>query len=149
MRFEKKSVYLEHSGGTKFYEMVMLTAKSTGKSMLIRRWGKIADFEKGVGAIKVENFADETFCEKQFHEIRNDKCRSSIKGQYKAVSSNFGFHRLTTELIAFTLIDVAYQNYSNKVDREIVKKFVDENGGMSPVVKKVVEVNRDENWGSW
>lgn len=86
-----ETTWLEHSGGTKFYETVLFRDTNSTEAMLVKRYGSM-DKRNGAGVIIVERGSIDAM-RSSAQKIIAEKM-SSRKG-YEHRNSTFGFHALT------------------------------------------------------
>lgn len=148
--------YLEHDGGTKFYEMVTIH-ETDGPALLIKRWGKIGN-KTGGGQTKIHR-GSKTVCADERQAILNEKTRPRAdKGKYvEATRPSFGFHMHTISPIdADALSNAAMRHYSAD-DCGAIMSYFGLVGDASVVdttaqpKKKEPEpsIDRGDFWASW
>jgi len=156
--YQVEAKYLEHDGGTKFYETVRIVGDG-GKSILIKRYGPIGK-RLGGGQTKIEYYASEGAAKSAQREILNQKSAPRPgKGVYKFAEAKFGFHIVGPKSLSQTgLRETTMKHYNETTDREAVSEYFDY-FAMTPGVPAVDIVDttkieeppivRDGNWGSW
>ena len=150
--------YLEHDGGTKFYECVLITEVGS-ESMLIKRFGSISA-KMGGGQIRFySGLAREADYQRQI--ILRAKCSNRPgKGQYLVASRpKFGLHEQHLGRAApIDLYQALQRHYSGKTLESILTFFSLDvpdsdaplNGsGALPDTESMVPEVRSNTWGSW
>jgi len=168
--FDVELNYLEHDGGTKFYETVVITERlpssDAGPSILIQRWGKIAANTGGGQNKMVKGSLLVTAMERD--RIINDKLKyRSGKGKYDHQDPPFfGLGRLICSAAVssrqMTEREIAHhlsEHYQAGDDMAILNYFgmdADEDGSSldDDIVSEgegepPAEPDRGENWASW
>lgn len=153
MTYSVKATYLQHDGGTKFYETVLIHHKD-GPTMLIKRWGKTNDFHTGGGQTKVErgNLSAMTAEEQK---ILAEKRKLRNGGKYLDSSSVYGLHGIKGSIDNATL-KARLTHYQDRQVRDAVEVHFGL-GDVDDIVAAtgedfVVEepaIDRGSNWGSW
>jgi hypothetical protein len=162
-RYEVLLDYLEHDGGTKFYETVRITElvddKRFGASILLQRWGKI-EANTGGGQIKTVNGSINTTDSARTKILKEKMTPRAGKGVYnRAAAPVFGLGRivpasnLPREVKAEDLYSALNEHYG-PASCDIVVKYFDmhEERGAEPaddIVSEGEEHDRGTNWASW
>lgn len=154
--------YLEHKGGTKFYEVMGF--EFDGIRLLVKRWGANEFFKKlGQGPdIKIERL-DGLKLESSVDAVVNEKSKSA-KG-YSRVTVKHGFHKAMSdapyELEVDAFVSMLTHHYgADRANR--IKSYwpdiddVDLSGAINfanlpegKVEKPKPEIDRGEAWGAW
>lgn len=151
--------YLEHTGGTKFYETVRLTDPDADRSILIKRWGPINN-KHGGGQCKIERGGADAMHQAQ-RRIINEKLRGGYVNHRKSSRNpGNGFYSLTENmpLNAASVRDAIEIQWHAGDVRDAVRDFFPElNGvtvrptGVAAAPKAVPwdkqELDRGESWG--
>lgn len=147
--------YLEHEGGTKFYEVIEFWNPDDKKFVLAKRWGKIGT----VGETMIEEFNVMRACNAAAEKILKSKMG---RGYAKSASSQ-GFHgrgRSFTSLELWNLLETHYQSraFTTKIIHQL---GLDKIQGMTADGIIIDEINdivteepgpepdRGESWGTW
>jgi len=150
--------YLEHSGGTKFYEVVKLSDMAAGAHMVIKRWGKIAE-KMGAGQTKVERYGDESEAADSVNEILRDKRKDKgAKGRYTDAVLNLGLHAYNGASAQDNdVMGIVRGHYQQRDVHESANYFFDLEKAAAPGDEVIDEpapeparpVERGDTWGSW
>ena len=150
--------YLEHEGGTKFYECALITEVG-GESMLVKRFGSISA-KMGGGQIRFYSGLERD-ANYQRQIILRAKCSNRPgKGQYLVASRpQFGLHEHHLGKVArIDLIRSLQRHYSGKTLASILTVFsLDASdsdlamvgSGAVPDTEAVAPEVRSSTWGSW
>lgn len=164
--YQVTTEYLEHDGGSKFYETVLI-AEENGPAILIKRYGKIAN-KMGGGQTILER-GDLRSREVERDKILADKRKLRAgKGQYRdAVRPTFGLHKIggktpsgKPKLIEEGALIGAIQAHFGASDARAITDYfaiTDISGDPDFAVEAqaVIEeepaapIERGESWGSW
>lgn len=150
MRVE--SVWMEHEGGTKFYETVLFTGDS-GLAMLVKRWGSM-DKKQGGGQVKVhQGSAAEMRSEAAV--IYNEKT-SSKKGYIanNALAPAISLHSMNTGAYAQDDIEARVRKHylaSTGIHSDFVSYFGSATPTPAPAAPAAPEpqIDRGSTWGSF
>jgi hypothetical protein len=147
--------YLEHDGGTKFYETVLIKEHS-GPGILIKRYGSI-DKKMGGGQTLIER-GSHIAVDQAARKILTEKRKRSSKGQYVNVAHlNFGLHPLHNvfNVGADELAQRVWDHY-NRTDSDTIQSYFGFSASGAGVVKEEPAsaepeepIIRDAHWGSW
>lgn len=156
--------YLEHSAGTKFYELVLISDEKAEKFMLIRRFGAIKLRSSG-GQVKAQTFSTAHAARAEMVDLLREKESVRKDGRYEEKAFNYGLHHLVTSRVGGhsypreRVIDEAESHYKNHSStmREIGEAFSGDTFIALPDELEIVEegkpevapIKRDEDWGSW
>jgi predicted DNA-binding WGR domain protein len=160
--------YLEHGGGTKFYEAIEFYNVAVKKFVLVKRWGNVG-LKHGGGGTKIETYNDIRQCQDAAGKILREKRTRDARGlSYDIVRETFGLHGAKSSIDAETLRSALGSHYNNIdiTDKIIsaldVVKFVALPSGyalVDDVVDDVAnfvvsegpapELERSDDWGSW
>lgn len=150
--------YLEHSGDTKFYEVVKLSDQAANAHMVIKRWGKIAE-KNGGGQTKVERYGMEIDAANSVNEILRDKRKDKgAKGSYLDAKMTVGLHAFKDAYLQDDdVMAVVRGHYHGKEVHESVNHFFDldkDADADDPIVNEPAPeperpIERGETWGSW
>lgn len=159
--YEVGTAYLEHDGGTKFYETVLIAEGGIGgvksdTAILIKRWGAIAE-KMGGGQTKIHRGSLAAMKAEQ-DKILHDKMRHrSGKGVYRlATPLEWGFQKYNGDVLSPVGLDsVASEHYNKAEDAIAITGFFGiENALGDP--NYIVEdaqpeepVDRGAQWASW
>ena len=159
--FIVRSEYLEHTGGTKFYETVSIASESnTGANILIKRWGSIS-VRTGAGQLKIEEFDDRRSLLRAEKTILEKKRKGKSDGAYVDKTSNHGFHtscwQKSTMLNEKEFAEFLKNHYlDNEGTHDGVFNIINSyegstevNGNDIIVEEPQPEPDRGEQWGSW
>lgn len=158
--FKIKTNYLEHDGGTKFYETVMIGSDTDNQILLIKRYGSMKQ-KHGAGQVKIERYTDvKSAINAHIEILREKRAHRSGKGQY--IDSAFPLHGLHTKanqaISAEALKDSLYRHYTDKDNSlAIINYFgigsaMEAHFGEDEVVDTTVDetpIDRGANWGAW
>lgn len=160
--FNVSTAMLEHDGGTKFYEMVVVEEQG-GPAVLVKRWGTMAQ-RNGGGQTKVDVYANRTLAWNELVKTLREKERArGDKGQYVKVSTppSFGLHRVAASVKRLTgavLMESLKDHFASSDISQIIRPFNLDLSDLAPdVLNDIIEefatpeepVERGENWGSW
>lgn len=158
--FSLCATYLQHSGGTKFYEAVLIKDKR-GPAMLIKRWGKITEGNTGGGQTKIE-VGSYSALRDEYNKILAEKRRArSGKGQYLDSTVGFGIHGLSDpnnvkpETLIANLTHYADPNVRNRIDAHFGLGAINDVDDIVEATGEDVnfepepEPDRGTGWGSW
>lgn len=145
-----EKTWLEHSGGTKFYETVLFKDSSSRQAMLVKRYGAMPT-AKGGGQIIVERGTIDSMRESQ-RKIIGEKT-ASRKG-YDHAHSSYGFHALRSNgshELQTVLTTTHYTGANGDVYRQLREYFPTD---AAPVVVPAPsapepEIDRGSTWGSF
>ncbi len=150
--FSVRTTYLEHDGGTKFYETVLILDSEQEGAMLIKRYGKIAQ-SSGAGQTLTERHSTQDEAKRENESILSEKQKyRSGKGQYVAKKDE------TVQVDEQGLIGMMKLHYADPKALTAADSFFDLGLAMyEPVDDDIVEegvpveepVVRDGNWGTW
>ncbi|TSP13981.1 WGR domain-containing protein [Cupriavidus campinensis] len=136
---------LTHEGGTKFYELTLLTDEYRDIGVLVRRWGKIAQKGRG-GEVMIEADAIHA-ARKQFDLIAKQKNARGYSGG-KVAPLDWRKY-LEKVLVPAELDDVAgkfgLDSFDEFDDAALAEYMVPE----TEVAAPKPEPNRGADWGSW
>jgi predicted DNA-binding WGR domain protein len=147
--------YLEHEGGTKFYEVIEFWNPDDKKFVMVKRWGKIGT----TGETMVEAFGTMRACNSAAEKI----LKSKMGRGYSKTASAQGFHgrgRSFTPTELVMLLGTHYQSkpFTQKVvdgldlhkiqGIEATHMIIDE---LDDIVTEEPgpEPDRGESWGTW
>jgi len=147
-----ESEYLDHQGGTKFYEVVQLLNVEKKSFVVINRWGKIAE-RAGGGQVKIEKYRDARQC----HEAARKKLDSKRHREYFNSVLKHGLHdcqKVDSDTLPLWLGE-HYRDTDN-IDRilgelgvaNVVGQILDEVNDII-VEEPAPEIIRGDDWGSW
>lgn len=157
--------YLEHSGGTKFYETIQINDINSTNSVLMKRYGSIAS--KGGGGQIIPMFANMGACNLERDKIRKDKMRRKKDGQYQSATAPFSLSIHTSGVSntdpagAVTvsgdrLMTLVKDHYPADHAKAIITRFDLENPAdeLNAATDDIVDERpddtpRDANWGVW
>lgn len=150
MTYNISTAYLEHDGGTKFYETVLIR-EDNGPGLLIKRWGAIA-LKNGGGQTKYERGSHDVVVREEA-KILSEKRR---KGYFDATKAG-PLHTWSgrNDLDGARLEALAKQHYGADTQAYVSDYFgLNGAGGIvseePPAPKEPeVPVERGESWGSW
>lgn len=149
-----EATFLEHEGGTKFYEIVRLYNADAGKFVLVKRWGKIAQRIRG-GEIKIEDYrsaravdlaADKTAREKMSRGY--SLAKTDTAGALHNRSGSY-----TSEMEFGGALAAHYGPNATRIGQAITGKVLDESVAEEEneivVLEPEPEPDRGNTWGSW
>lgn len=155
--YEILATYMEHSGGTKFYETVQITEED-GASVLVKRHGPITA-KIGGGTFTFVGGTRQS-CLTEAQKIIREKRRTRSGGTYNPVPYPGGSFNLPNmdgqHVNESALINLVTGHYPEKQAKDILQRF-----GLTesdnPVVEedlyeyeKNKEIKRDDpSWGAW
>ena len=149
MTLHIQSTYMDHSGGTKFYEAVLVSGES--RSMLIKRWGKV-ELRKGGGETMVMVDTPGA-CAREYASIVAAKKK---RGYSQNTSMNgYGLHmgaKSGPQALHDTVYGWAASHYANEA---ITQQMRDTFGGEIPAPAApfnppiVNESHLNEGWGQF
>lgn len=169
-KFDVGLDYLEHDGGTKFYETVLIreiiderasgfAPSSQDPAILIQRWGKI-EANTGGGQIKTVK-GSLTVCANERERILNDKQRAKPgKGEYvKHAPSAYGLGRTincgSSKVMDDTELGTTLaEHYGSGATSDMIMKHFGTAGEQGQKVADGIaeeenEQNRGTHWASW
>jgi len=142
--------YLEHQGGTKFYETVLIREEG-GPALLIKRWGSIA-LKNGGGQTKYERGSHAAVAHERARII-NEKMG---KGYARGPATGRMHQANDAEIDAPDLLGRAKSHYGSETTEYIAEYFGLRTDATAAVVEEAPapqapepEVERGESWGSW
>lgn len=145
------AIYMRHSGGTKFYEVVQFYNDQARRYVLVRRWGKMSAKVSG-GETKIEWFASRHQCTIAAERIVSEKAGRG----YHRESGDFGLHGIP--LVVVEEVQKALGiHYANKDAQDLILTQLGLNVSGAPhgwVLEEETPVAqpepvRDADWGSW
>ena len=148
-------LYLEHEGGTKFYEVITFNNPDIGFHVTVQRWGPIAQAKKG-GAIKCVSAAST--------RSALASAEKTIKGKknrnYHPTDAGFGLHGMARHFASrgdFTAALSSHYSHDqvtailsaiglphSTVDTIIIDELAEAPPALPPK-----ELDRGQTWGSW
>lgn len=155
--FKITTDYLEHKGGTKFYEVVMIE-EDGGPCMTIKRYGPIVNKISG-GQIIIERGSSSVVRESR-QKIINEKTKSA-KGYDYVSRPMSGMHTENGNTATFArLAQIVEDHYATKNATDIKNYFgvtgtsaYTQDGDViteePEEAKPTIEAPRDSTWGSW
>lgn len=166
-KFEVWLDYLEHDGGTKFYETVVISelvndGRVPGNpSILVQRWGKI-EANTGGGQIKVVK-GDLRTCTSERQKILNNKGRLKPgKGQYLSKASpSYGIGRVIVTgpgshtMMGEAELGVAMTEHYGTAAKDMIFKYFGafgydaEDQEINNETDDMHEHDRGTHWASW
>jgi hypothetical protein len=147
--------YLEHDGGTKFYETVLIKEHS-GPGILIKRYGAI-DKKIGGGQTIIER-GSHSVVDAAANKILTEKRKRSSKGQYLNVAQlNFGLHTVHNVFnVGADELAKRIADHYNRADSDAIQSYFGIGASGAGVVKEEPAaaepeepIIRDAHWGSW
>lgn len=145
--------YMEHDGGTKFYEAVQITEKG-GPSILIKRYGKVGN-KMGGGQYVIERGSAGSVATSTL-KIISDKEK---RGYGKTEAPHFGLHPFSrgSDIDARRLYEAVAGHYDRPTLEQIANYFGLTRDATGTADDEIVEtapepeaaVVRDETWASW
>lgn len=154
MTYKAEIEYLEHDGGTKFYETVVIT-EDAGPGILIKRYGSI-DKKMGGGQTIIER-GSPNVVRASARKILDDKRKRRSTGQYvNAKMLDFGLHPVNNvfNLGPDELAKRVTQHF-NFADADAIKSYFGIGSASAvhqeePAAAEPEEpIIRDAHWGSW
>lgn len=153
--YKIKVDYLEHSGGTKFYETVKITRIDDGLSVLVKRYGSNAN--KVGGGQTLISTGSEAAIETSRLKILSEKKKITAKGEYKSVNLlDLPIHLYSDKTCAeadfHTMVGRHYMSADTKQIMNYFKNAFVAAAWTNPAdMTKEPEapVVRDASWGSW
>ena len=147
--------YLEHEGGTKFYEVIEFWNTDAKKFVMVKRWGKMGT----VGETMIEEFNVMRACNAAAEKI----LKSKMGRGYSKQSSTHGFHSRSSSLTPTELARLLGAHYSSThfTQKVIAHLNLDKIQGMEADMMIVDELSdivseepgpepdRGESWASW
>lgn len=141
---------MDHSGGTKFYEVITLTNAQTGASIVFNRWGKIAQAKvQSGGEVKQAAYASVAAAQK----AHQSKVAEKGKRDYRSTLSDFALHNLHS---AGAVTQAEIEPMLSKHFGPAMVPTVFEALGISkdpvsaPKPKEPeVHIDRGNDWGAW
>lgn len=148
-----KTVYLEHEGGTKFYECVLLQSADNRPAMLIKRWGPMGK-KKGGGPTKIERGSGFQM-RASFNKILAEKRAKSYLEA--STLSGYGLHCSNgIKVSTAALQSEAKKHYGDPVDANAIADhfggfggLVDEHGAAQRHAVHEPEPDRGDAWGAF
>ena len=105
----KELTYLEHEGGTKFYEVAVFASQTTRRYVVVRRWGKIGS-RHGGGETKIETFGSSAEAVSASRKVLNQKAGR----EYLAATFAHGFRSGKDDLEYDMLGEGFRRHYSDR-----------------------------------
>lgn len=153
----KRSYFLDHEKGTKFYEVVSIWLEERKVGVLIKRWGKIMYAKRIGGQVKKEYFTNHGELVRAENDILADKRKGNKNGKYSDTASMHGIHGVNgagvdEDVLAKAIVahygsnegsDICAQLGASVTGRE--EAVVDE----SELDEVAPEPERTGDWGSW
>lgn len=155
MTYKIETDYLEHDGGTKFYETVLIQ-EVEGAAMLIKRYGSIST-KMGGGQTIIER-GSYLEMDQSRRKILADKSRyRSGKGQYMRVDRpDMGMHAAHGHQISSKSLAGGVARHFNGTDGRAIQSYFGIIWSNADVVKEEPvaaepeePIIRDAHWGSW
>ncbi|MEB0029239.1 WGR domain-containing protein [Undibacterium sp. RTI2.1] len=147
-----ESVYMLHTHGTKFYEMVLFEKEGENSAVLIKRYGPVGDKDSGRhGQIKIESGTNNEMGNAfQATLIKKNSIRDG--GRYNA--NRIGIPAIHNELgKKFGHDSTPYwQHYGQGKAFNYLDNWnstTDENSIIEEGLNQEIKPPRDANWGSW
>jgi len=149
MTYKIDTNYLEHSGGTKFYETVMIQ-EDNGPGLLIKRWGAIA----------LKNGGGQTKYERGTHSVvageNNKILAEKRKKGYDNATKSGALHTWAGKEVDAAMLAGLVKGHYGRDTEDYVKDYFGLNGS-APVVNEEppapkepeTPIERGETWGSW
>jgi hypothetical protein len=142
--------YLDHSGGTKFYETVRLVADD-GKAMLIKRYAKLEKAETG-GETKIHR-GDESLVREEEQKILADKTRGKNGERYEINGAlrHHGLHKFTGKKVDWNTFVNAFNDHYSPSDFSAITHYFSDSVEVSPVMnaQPEPEFDRGADWGAF
>ena len=150
MTYSIETEYLEHKGGTKFYETVLIKEEN-GPGLLIKRWGAIA-LKNGGGQTKYDRGMHSIVTTERDKILRE---KTSAKSGYERAMKSGALHTWHgREITAAQLAGLSKHHYNAEVAAYLMDYF-----GMNGTAEVINEapparepekpIERGETWGSW
>lgn len=157
MTYKIETNYLEHDGGTKFYETVLIS-EDGGPAILVKRYGSI-DKKMGGGQTIIDR-GNRNACVQGCMKILAEKTKLRPgKGQYvEADRILYGLHPHDQRNVNAFELEKAVTDHFNRSDSDAIKSYFGITGGApgAAVVKEEPAaagpeepIIRDAHWGSW
>lgn len=159
MGYKLEHTSLEHNGGTKDYDVVLLVNDVTGRTLMIRRWGRVgAD-----GQFKVMQFGHRLAAYRYTQKIVSDKTAHGYAVQESAITVseqdivNLDFIAtsivITLEKAGVTAadlrhigIDIHNSHFDNKLEVEVEHEYK-QAACITPSAPQ--KPSRPDHYGSW
>ena len=157
MSFKITTDYLEHRGGTKFYEVVMIEEED-GPAMTIKRYGPIVNKISG-GQIIIERGSSSSV------RLARDKIlkekTASAKGYSPVSRPMSGMHTEADNRIGAALLQKIVEDHYAVKNATDIKNYFGLSGSLAAgrdddviveepeEAKPEIEAPRDSTWGSW
>jgi predicted DNA-binding WGR domain protein len=148
MSYHIETHYLEHIGGTKFYETVRISEPS-GPCLLIKRWGAIG-VKNGGGQTKYER-GDQATVLGEERQILNEK----MKKGHSETPFAYGLHKSNRSTLSADVLQIAVHEHHGREIAEYVTEYFglgapgavvsEEPHAPAPAASEM----QDERWGSW
>lgn len=148
--------YLEHNGGTKFYETVLIR-EGGGPALCVKRWGALG-VKQGGGQVQFEKGSEGVVLQAQSKILREKRNKG-----YSDVTTlrNYGVHQFNGKATdQFQLAAAVQSHYGAATAKAITDYFG--TGAWSVADRAIVSEepipeepapaaseNTDERWGSW
>lgn len=151
---ELDTIYMAHGGGTKWYEMVVISHK--GQSMLLKRYGPNKQYELGGGQVIISRGSKGAMV-KEVQDMTVEKSKVRSGHIYEPKQSRYGLHNVSRSASWQDLKTVAHRHYggSSANFKAIVECFgyLDTTPApewpTKPAAIAELEPVRDSSWGSW
>lgn len=119
---EIKHEYWEHSGGTKFYEMVVFVDKAVDNAILVKRWGATSS-KHGGGQVKIEGFNSEQAAFAEISKVIGSKKKRSASGQYETAPAPAGVFYVFARSTDLTKLPQLIKDHYVDKDRSRILNF--------------------------
>lgn len=165
--FAIETAFLEHDGGTKFYEVISITDKQDGETILIKRWGKMNVANAcGGGQMLFETFASPKEASAEAVSVVREKTTPRKgKGVYRLATMPPGINRSSGKTVSDTdLVSLTGQHYGpySAAYNAIWNLFGQVLTSEDDVIEESMDIeepadkakpeqlkHRDETWGTW
>lgn len=148
---------LVHSGGTKFYEVIIYVNESSGKAVVVKRWGRIESRSVG-GQQKFENHLNADSANKSAGKVIAEKLRGGYEIQAPDASDSLFQRRGPMEIKDADFSALAVENYGDRSTASGLVSYLRiaegeasaSDSATQPTRKRnEPEPVRSEDWGSW
>lgn len=147
--------YLAHEGGTKFYEIVALSANGgKGPFVLVKRWGKM-DARRAGGEIQIETATSHRELLGMLEKYRNAK----QKRGYSVSTANWGLYGTDSSAVPEAAVKTLIMAHYGKNARAVLGALELYTGVRADTIvvdempevaaAPVPEPDRGEGWGCW
>jgi predicted DNA-binding WGR domain protein len=147
-----ETMFMLHSGGTKFYEITLINAADLKTFLVVKRWGKIEAI-KGGGEVQVLDYSTPRTALQAAEKLKNDKEKRGyqLKDPTHGLGGNFAASGTADILSAikghYTKHWPMVIQHLGLIDDSSPANDDDDEGIVSE--QPLPEPDRGDTWGSW